>query len=105
MAADVHLHRGQELSLQLPKGAELFCAEGRMQLVAAQEGLPCETGLLLSTGQGWLAAQPTHVRLQALTASRYHLVPAPEARKKPRDAGLEKVQRLLRGIMRARRAA
>lgn len=103
MDAEGHLHPGQEACLLLPSGAELFCAAGRMQLVAAHQDLPCEAGFLLSTGQGWLAAQATRVRLQALGQCRYVVAAAPN--KKPRAAGLERVQRLLNGIMRARRAA
>jgi hypothetical protein len=105
MDAEGHLQPGQGLSLQLPRGAELFCAAGRLQLVASHPGLPCEAPQLLSTGQGWQAAQTTHVQLCALVPSRYCLAPAPEPKKKPREAGLEMVQRLLRGIMRGRLAA
>lgn len=105
MDAEGHLQPGQELCLQLPRSTELFCAEGCVQLVATHQDLPCQTGLLLCTGQGWRAAQPTHLRLRALQASRLRVAPAPGPNKKPRDAGLERVQRLLRGIMRAPRAA
>ena len=105
MAADGRLHSGQQLNLELARGAEVFCAAGRVQVAALQPWPLSGTSQLLSTGQGWRAAEATRVSLLALQPTHYRVVPG-VSKKKPRDAGLViTVQRLLRGLMRARRAA
>jgi hypothetical protein len=98
MPAEGRLDAGQELSLALSEGAEVFCASGRLRIEA-------DVAIAVATGGGWRASQATRVRLVALEPSRYRVVPAPEEKKKPRDAGLVPVERVLAGLRRARRAA
>ena len=63
--ADGELHPGQEISLRLPRGAEVFCASGSLRLVATEPWLGAGLTQRLVTGQGWRAVDATQVTLLA----------------------------------------
>jgi hypothetical protein len=66
------LEHGQQLGLQLDEGMEVFCARGRLRIVAAAPWITGHPqGRLLATGQGWRAGHATRITLQAERPSRY----------------------------------
>lgn len=105
MDCEGQLEAGQQLSLRLPRGAELYCAGGTLRLVPhfSTIGLavPAQT---LRAGQGWRAGETTQLTVLAQTAAHYRLVGPAAQKQKPRQAGLW-VQRLLAALRRGRRAA
>lgn len=98
MHVEGRLHVGQELLLALAEGAEFFCASGRLRIES-------DVAIVMAAGGGWRASQAARVRVIALEPSRYRVIASPQQKKKPREAGLSPVERLLAELRRARRAA
>lgn len=106
MDSDGHLEAGQQLSLRLPRGTELFCARGTLRVVPHLSAMGLAVApQTLRAGQGWRAGETTQLTVLAETASHYRLSQpqAPESTK-PRQAGLW-LDRLLAALRRGRRAA
>lgn len=107
MEGDGHLEAGQQLSLCLDCGTELFCARGTLRVVPhfSQLGLALAP-LTLRAGQGWRAGGATQLTVLAETAVHYRVLNPRAVPKstKPRRAGLW-LYRLLVALRRGRRAA
>ena len=61
---------GQTLGFALPQGSEVFCRQGRLQLMLAPLALwemHCGHALLMATGQSWRAPQNLWVRCACAT--------------------------------------